>query len=269
MQNAKRFVARALRKIARILDPLVRDVRPQVPRECPICGYSGWFGAFGVAPRPDSMCPNCGSGERHRLFKLVIDRHDPIPDGARVLHFAPEVMLTQLVRPGCSEYVQCDIEPSRADVVADIERLPFDARSFDVVICLHVLEHVDDRKALSEIHRVLSDDGVALLMVPIAEGWDGTYEDPEIRDDAERIAHFGQVDHVRYYGADFGDRVRQAGFDVQGISTTGLECARYGLIRGEKVFLARKPATGENEALRSGEKAGTARLGAATGGEAR
>lgn len=47
--------------------------------------------------------------------------------------------------------------------------LPFEAASFDRVLCLDVLEHLPYEAqpvALREIHRVLGDDGEALLSVP-------------------------------------------------------------------------------------------------------
>jgi SAM-dependent methyltransferase len=47
--------------------------------------------------------------------------------------------------------------------------LPFNTR-FDVIICSHVLEHVfDDAALLSEFRRLLSQNGVLLLNVPINE----------------------------------------------------------------------------------------------------
>lgn len=49
-------------------------------------------------------------------------------------------------------------------------RLPFDDRSFDIVITNHVIEHVGDEEAqlahLAEIDRVLVDSGVVYLAVP-------------------------------------------------------------------------------------------------------
>ena len=47
------------------------------------------------------------------------------------------------------------------------EEIPFKDNSFDVVILSDVLEHVaDEKKCLSEIHRVLKDDGKLILTVP-------------------------------------------------------------------------------------------------------
>lgn len=86
--------------------------------------------------------------------------------------------------------------------------------SFDVILCSHVLEHVqDDRKAMREFHRVLKPDGWAILLVPITA--DKTFEDPSIVDPQARLAAFGQEDHVRRYGPDYIDRLREAGFTVE------------------------------------------------------
>jgi 2-polyprenyl-3-methyl-5-hydroxy-6-metoxy-1,4-benzoquinol methylase len=53
-------------------------------------------------------------------------------------------------------------------VHSDVEQLPFPDRSFDKVLCSHVLEHVlDDHAVVSEIYRVLKDDGRAILAVPL------------------------------------------------------------------------------------------------------
>ena len=53
--------------------------------------------------------------------------------------------------------------------------------------------------------------------------------------------HFGQKDHVRYYGADFLTRLKAAGFDVTACMASPQECITYSLSRGERVFVARKP----------------------------
>jgi len=49
----------------------------------------------------------------------------------------------------------------------DGEALPFSDRSFDIVVSNHVIEHVADAiRHLSEIERVLKDDGLAYLATP-------------------------------------------------------------------------------------------------------
>lgn len=84
---------------------------------------------------------------------------------------------------------------------------------FDGILCSHVLEHVpDDRRALGEFYRVLKPGGWAVLNVPI-EG-ETTMEDPSVDSPKERLRRYGQEDHVRLYGADYGQRLSAAGFQV-------------------------------------------------------
>lgn len=54
------------------------------------------------------------------------------------------------------------------DVIADVQSMPgLPDRKFDTVLCTQVLEHVaDPSKALSEMRRVLRDDGTLILSAP-------------------------------------------------------------------------------------------------------
>ncbi|MCK0209484.1 methyltransferase domain-containing protein [Starkeya koreensis] len=113
-----------------------------------------------------------------------------------------------------ANYISCDLNPGVADQVVDIQDIPFPDKSFDIIWCSHVLEHVpDDRKAMREIHRVLRDGGTALIQIPV---WhEVTDEDPSIIDKQERIRRFYQADHVRLYGDDVDIRLKEAGFSVR------------------------------------------------------
>lgn len=51
-------------------------------------------------------------------------------------------------------------------IKGNIENIPFQKQSVDIITALDVLEHVDDRKALKEIHRVLKKDGLLIVAVP-------------------------------------------------------------------------------------------------------
>jgi ubiquinone/menaquinone biosynthesis C-methylase UbiE len=65
-----------------------------------------------------------------------------------------------------------------ADVVADVQHLPFKDRSIDKILCYHLLEHVDDLiKAMEEIHRVLKKRGSVIIEVPHVKGLDA-FRDP-------------------------------------------------------------------------------------------
>lgn len=136
--------------------------------------------------------------------------------GLRVLHIAPEPALQRMLKslPG-ARYHSADIASPLADEHFDVTSIPHQAGSFDLVLCNHVLEHVDDDAlAMRELHRVLAPAGRAILMCPTGRGLDLTYEDKLIVTQSERLAKFGQEDHVRLYGADYYDRLRAAGFAV-------------------------------------------------------
>ncbi|MBC7103714.1 MAG: methyltransferase domain-containing protein [Parvibaculum sp.] len=212
----------------------------QIEHECTVCGYNGRFVAAGHPPRYDARCPECRSLERHRLLMLAFDRFHLIEEGKRVLHFAPEPVLQDYLRGRAGEYKTGDLAPGRADFELDIEALDLPDESFDIVIVNHVLEHVDDAKALAELYRILAPGGILISTVPIIEGWDVSYENAAITTKADREIHFGQNDHVRYYGRDLRDRIRTAGFSLDEFVGSGLEVVRYGLLRGERVFIGRK-----------------------------
>ena len=87
--------------------------------------------------------------------------------------------------------------------------LPFEDESYDIVICNHVLEHIiEDSKAMSELYRVMRKGGWGILQVPMRTILEHTYEDFSITDPKERQKHFGQYDHVRWYGMDYFDRLK-------------------------------------------------------------
>lgn len=119
------------------------------------------------------------------------------------------------------------------------------AGSFDAALCIHVLEHVeDDRHAMAELHRVLRPGGWALVSVPIRLDRP-THEDPAITDPAERQAVFGERSHVRFYGADLADRLREVGFEVELDLASDIPDdvrKRHGLRMDENLFRCRKAA---------------------------
>jgi SAM-dependent methyltransferase len=234
-----------LRTYYRSLKYLLRSVRRSAgkfPRECPLCGYRGKFLGYGYPYTCDIYCPKCGSLERHRLLCLAARDNQFFAD-KDVLHFAPEGAIRRLVeeqRP--RTYVTADLFANNVDRKENIEALTIGDRSFDVVICLHVLEHVDDRKAISELHRVLRPGGLLVAMFPIVEGWDETFEDASKTSPSDRLLYFGQWDHARFFGRDARTRLAAPGFTVDEYTAVEPLVSRYGLARGEKVFLCRRAA---------------------------
>ena len=100
-------------------------------------------------------------------------------------------------------------------VYTDIQKMGFPDIHFDVVICCHVIEHVDnDKLAMQEIYRVLKPSGFAVLQVPLALNLEKTLEDPKAITMKQRKIAFGQVDHTRLYGLDYFVKLKEAGFRV-------------------------------------------------------
>lgn len=72
------------------------------------------------------------------------------------------------------------IEGLDADVVHDLNQFPypFETSSFDLVVCEHVMEHLDDIvKTMEEIHRILAPKGVVHILSPHFSSADA-YTDP-------------------------------------------------------------------------------------------
>jgi SAM-dependent methyltransferase len=218
--------------------------RPIVARTCPICGYHGLFVSVGKPSRWDVRCLDCGSRERHRLTHLwVIEGGGDRLAGKRILHFAPEKTVVRQMR-GNPLYETADLRQKGATHRVDISKVALPDAGYDVVMAHHVLEHVDDdRAALRELFRLLKPGGTALLSVPLNPTRGETYENPAITAPALRSVHFGNEDHKRYYGLDFADRLRAAGFAVETFRLPPADEARFGLLRDEWIYVATKPRT--------------------------
>ncbi len=171
---------------------------------CNICGCSEFNNMNG---RFNVKCRHCGSVERTRILKFLLDREISIVPGMSVLHLAPEIGLTRYLTsvPGIAYkavdlipemYKHCNVE--KMDLVQDAEKLPNCA--FDLVIHSHVMEHIPGNvtTTLIHLHRSLKEDGWHLFSIPI---YAGCYEEclsdigPE-----ERKRRFRQEDHVRRFG---------------------------------------------------------------------
>lgn len=217
--------------------------------ECPVCGNSfSKFLPYGVNARENVLCPACLSLERHRLIWLFLrNETDFFTSSLRVLHAAPEqTFLKRFKALENLDYTTADLESPIADLHFDLHNIPLGDNSFDYFICNHVLEHVeDDKKVLGEILRVLKPGGKAILQVPLDYTLKKTYEDPSITFPAEREKHFGQKDHLRLFGLDYPDRLREAGFEVEEINyreKLGQELSeKYRLAKDEILYLSTKP----------------------------
>lgn len=197
--------------------------------------------------RENALSPGTLSLERHRQMWLYLQNEtDFFTKNYKVLHIAPEQeFLRRFKKMKNLEYTSADLFSPIVDVKADILDLPFDDESFDIVICNHVLEHIeDDRKAMSELYRVMKKGGWGILQVPMKNSLEKTYEDFSITDPKDRQKHFGQYDHVRWYGMDYFERLQSVGFNAEANfysqKFTDADIKRFGLNKNEILPIVRK-----------------------------
>lgn len=185
--------------------------------------------------------------ERHRLLWLYLkERTGFFTDNLKMLHIAPEYcFFKRFKKMENLDYTSADLISPWADVKMDIQDIPFDENTFDVIMCNHVLEHVDDdRKAMDEFYRVMKPGGWGIFQVPVDYTREDTYEDASITDPREREKHYWQSDHLRLYGKNYGEVLAKSGFEVveeNFINDLPKELVeRYALPKDEIIYLCKK-----------------------------
>lgn len=193
------------------------------------------------------FCPFCGAADRERLYAYYLSQQLKNKEKAgRLLDIAPAQTLTNFIKKNLPvKYITADLMMKGVDFNIDITDMQiFDDESFDVFICSHVLEHVpDDRKAISELYRILKKDGFGILMVPIDLNQKATEEDLNATVE-ERWRRFGQDDHMRKYAKqDFLRRIEESGFHLSqlGIDYFGKDVFKQlGLSDTSVLYVVRK-----------------------------
>ncbi len=253
----KKIISLVIRKVPRkylqLFSPLALKVLALLNKgnevECTVCGstYKKFLPYGRMVSRENALCPSCLSLERHRLMQLYLkEKTNFYQANLKVLHIAPEhCFIKRFAALKNIQYITADIESPLAMVKMDIHQIPFEANSYDVAFCNHVMEHVtDDIKAMSEIYRVLKPGGWAIIQSPLWPGLTTTFEDHSITDPKERERVFGQNDHVRNYGTDYGKRLEKAGFTVTEdqfvMNMPADKVKRYALPANEIIYFCQK-----------------------------
>lgn len=204
--------------------------------ECTVCGHE--VKRFIKIPDGDLLCPFCGSRSRTRRLYSYINEND-LAYG-KVLHFSPSRSVYRLLKKNPSiTYFSTDFEDEfLADYQYDITKIPLEDNFFDLIICYHILEHIeDDKKAMEELHRVLKPNGKCVIQTPFKVG--EIYEDFSKKTPEERIVAFGQEDHVRIYSVEgLMRRLKENGFQNVEIKTFPAN-ERFGFMK-ETVLIAKK-----------------------------
>lgn len=86
---------------------------------------------------------------------------------------------------------------STVDIIADGHCLPFADNSFDAVISEAVLEHVrNPQQVVSEVHRVLKQDGYVCAAVPFLQGYHASPHDYQRWTTTGFVALFSQFNEI-------------------------------------------------------------------------
>src|SRR5262249_33860346 len=210
---------------------------------CSCCGHEGV--SFLAVPNSggtawDAACPKCDSRSRHRGLSLLIPKLlAKRAAKPRALHMAPEAVLRRVVEPHTSVYHTSDLKMDGVTYPnEDLMRSRLPAASYDLVLCNHVLEHVeDDVAAVAAIARTMTLDGLAVVTVP------GKFS----RKETVRFADNSFGGHWRDYGMDVVDLFRTAFGEVETIDMSAFDRSPGGLSHaihpGEPAFVLRKPQT--------------------------
>lgn len=250
MKYILKFLPRKfLIKYSFLITPILRIIFRGKKYTDPIddSNYSKFLSYGYKTVRKNALCPGTLSLERHRLLWLYLDKETNfLSSNLKVLHVAPEqVFYKKFKKLKNWEYFTFDLNSPIADIKGDLISTNFKDEYFDLIICNHVLEHIeDDKSALDEMYRILKYNGISILQVPINVKRENTFEDLSIKSKIQREKYFGQYDHVREYGLDFKDRVEQAGFKVEMINYSKKISEdlviKYGLMKDDLIPIGKK-----------------------------
>ncbi|MBW7676538.1 class I SAM-dependent methyltransferase [Chryseobacterium chendengshani] len=182
--------------------------------ECNICETK--LKKFVELENGDLICPICGSLPRTRRLNFLLES-EFLKSNLTFLDFSPSRMLYKKwkIRKDINYYPTDFENEFLSDYHYDITNIDSEGEKFDLIICYHILEHItDDKKAMSELYRVLKKKGKIIIQTPFKDG--EIYEDFSITSVEEKLKHFGQKDHVRIYSIlGLESRLKNVGFETE------------------------------------------------------
>ncbi len=172
---------------------------------CPACLSAATFTADHAWYRDHLVCDRCGSVPRERALALVLHERVPrwrelrIHEGSPLLRGVSHLLATE-----CPRYVPSYFHPDHplgATVDGhrneDLEAQTFPDASFDLVVSLDVMEHLNEpARCVQEVWRTLAAGGAYLFTAP-------TYKDTTTSTRAARFLPDGRIEHFRepeYHG---------------------------------------------------------------------
>lgn len=246
---------------------IVCNFFPFIPKKyyCSICGnrsvfFLNWgvkndifnrLEIIGGGYRKKVQCPICNSIDRMRWLDYILQNETDVYINAEnvILHIAPEKCIEEKIkksRKNGALYITGDIQEGLADEVIDITNIGYKSDFFDYIIVNHVLEHIEDEeKAMSELHRVLKDDGKLIFSIPVCEK-QNTFEirGGGMLTEEKKLELYGQKDHVRLYGKDVKERMAKYSFRIKEYKVSNIidqdEIERNRYLEHDRIYIAHK-----------------------------
>lgn len=210
-------------------------------RRCPCCGKETAYSPipdyyiempkrYGAQPhiaetinKEEYICALCGSSDRDRMIVSFLQKAGLMQaeEGTKVLQIAPAVSIETWIQTYCPQvdYETTDLYMDDVTFHSDITDMQIVSdETYDLVICSHVLEHVqDDRKAMRELKRILKPNGFVVFLVPVMLDMEEIDEEWGLSEE-ENWRRFGQGDHCRRYGKKgLINRLEEQGFYVNAL----------------------------------------------------
>lgn len=238
-EQLKKLIPKAfIKKNEKLLRNLISIFYRGNKFQCNICGFK--MSNFIRLKNTDKLCPKCGSLARTRKLWDLLESE---VSGKTVLHFSPSLTLkTKMESVHDIHYITTDYEGEFAAAKRlNIESIDEPNDVYDLVICFHVLEHIEhDIKAMEELFRIIRPKGKCIIQTPFKTG--EIYENEQIKTEEDRVIHFGQRDHVRIYSVEgLMKRLEGVGFHTE-LKEFNVEADNtYGFNPSEQIIIAKKP----------------------------
>lgn len=173
--------------------------------------------------KEEYLCTVCGSSDRDRMIVSFLQKVG-LPQAAehtKVLQIAPAATIETWIQTYCPhlDYETTDLYMDGVTFHSDIMDMRMvNDETYDLVICSHILEHVqDDKKAMCELKRILKPNGLVVFLVPVMLDMDEIDEEWGLPEE-ENWRRFGQGDHCRRYGRKgLIERLEEQGFYINAL----------------------------------------------------
>ena len=202
---------------------------------CPICDSDTIFSVEGPWFRDQLLCNSCGSIPRERALATILSRTIPNYKTKHIHESSPaDRGISKKLNTVCRKYIasQYFLKSNERKIGqvfnVNLEDQFFDNETFDIFICLDVMEHVfNPERVIKEIYRTLKPGGYGFMTFPIIKSqvnsleFRVTVDGDQIKPLKELVFHGNPIDDKGSvvtvdYGYDIHQKIAEwAPFDVE------------------------------------------------------